>query len=102
MSRPMLRSIAAYFGSAVIAGVIVAGVQFGSDATGPLGFLWVLVVPGYLPAAVFFPEGFHSGSPRGFMALISVFNGLIYGVPLFLLIRWCRRKNVHDEKRFGG
>ena len=92
----MLRSVAAYLRSSLIAGLVIAGVQFGSDAAGPLGFLWIFIVPGYLPAALFYPEGFHSGSPRGFMALICVFNGLIYGVPLFLLWRVRGRRGAHD------
>lgn len=90
----MFRSVAAYLCSCLLVIIVVAGIQFGSDAAGPLGFLRILIAPGYLPAAVFYPEGIHSGSPRAFVALIVLFDGLIYGVPLFLLLRRLKRRNA--------
>jgi hypothetical protein len=81
-----------YLISSAIAGIFVVAVQFGTDASSPVGFLGMLAAPGYLPAALIFPEGFHSDSPRSFIALIVVFNGMIYGFFLLLLWRWARRR----------
>jgi hypothetical protein len=81
-----------YFISSAIAGVFVAASQFGTDASSPLGFLQMLVVPGYFTAALIFPEGIHSGSADAFVVLIVLFNGLIYGLPLLMLWHWARRR----------
>lgn len=100
-ARPM-KTIMEYLLCSIAVGVLVAAIQFGTDPSGVLGFLGLLIVPGYLPAALFFPEGFHSGSPGSFIALIAIFNGLIYGAPVLLFWRWARRhrwRQRHDSSR---
>jgi hypothetical protein len=40
-----------------VAGAVVTAIVFGTDAFRPLRTLESLATPGYLPAAIFFPEG---------------------------------------------
>jgi hypothetical protein len=98
----VLRAVVAYLVSSVISGLFIAIIQFGSDASAALGSLGILIVPGYLPASLFYPEGFHSDSPRAFTTLIAVFNGLVYGVLVFLLWRWRRSRSGQGERPGGS
>lgn len=68
---------------------LVGSIQFFTDDSSPLGLgvLRIAALPGYLPAALVFPDGFHSGSPYAFMGLVIIFDGLIYGLPAMLLWR---------------
>jgi len=88
-----LRAVAAYVVSSAAAGLFITAVQFGSGAFPVLRFLRILIAPGYLLAAMFFPEGIHSDVPNEFLVLILVFSGLIYGFPLFFLWRWRSKSN---------
>lgn len=85
-------STAKYIVASSIAACGIAAIQFLTDNSSQLGRLGVLALPGYLPAALVFPEGFHSESPYGFMALVVIFDGLLYGVPLMFLWKWWERK----------
>lgn len=78
--------------ASLVAAATTACIQFLTDNSGVLGFLGMLAVPGYLPEALIFPEGVHSGSPFIFMFLVIAFDGLIYGIPLWFLWRWVDRK----------
>lgn len=87
----MRSSVWKFFASVLLAGAAVLCIQFLTDSSGPFGFLGFIVLPGYLPAALVFPEGFHSDSPFGFMTLVVLFDGLIYGLLLWWIWRHMER-----------
>lgn len=77
--------------SSIAGAALVAAAMFGTDASSSLGSFGFIGLPGLLLSALVFPEGFHSGSSRGFLFLAVVFDGLVYGVVIFGLWRLIRR-----------
>ncbi len=77
-SRMRDAGMAALFGLAVI---VVSFIP-------PLG---VLLLPGLLPALIFFPQGVHSDHAEWFIPVLVIFSFLIWSGLTFALIRLARR-----------
>lgn len=86
-----------YLWACGFAGLLIAAIQFGGDASNFLGPLGILILPGYVVAGVLTLGGPHSGFPRAFVTLMIIINAMIYGIPLMLLWRWRQRRKGRDR-----
>ncbi|WP_263411078.1 hypothetical protein [Terriglobus tenax] len=85
-----------YLWSLLIA-VLIVGIFAGIASIPGLNFVIFALLPGVLPAALFFPEGIHSSSGIGFMVLAAICDIAIYSLPILWILKG-RRANRKRAK----